>query len=626
MYKKLVGATLATSLLIATAQPVFASEKLTTSANEDAKSAEEALTEDFLEQLHNFHTLRKYYVESSVDPKVALKKAFEKDTYLKGVCKSTKITVVKNDDYQYVNLEVTYQHHDYEEGEVLDYAKMYTQDISKDMSDVEKVKTVHDHIVRYAEPTPIKNTVNMYSPFAIVKEQNVMSSGYAMLAYRMLEAAGLEVKYVTGKVRNQPHAWNLVKVDGQWYHLDTALDDPILKNEKYFFDYVRYDYFLVSEKTILNDHTIDAGYPKASNTNYAGDLRGKTTYVSYGDNKFFNLVAYTNGAWYYSDPENEFQLIELKNGRKTVVVEGYAFMPTYANGNIYYMDDQRRGKAYNIASGTVTDLNIRNVKEITNYARKINFLMDKGSESIDIVNKDIQHQTPSNVSDEDDTTVNYGEPIIDNDLITYPVVPEEEEPEELYEDPETDDEETPNISDDVYDDNDDEPQQTPIEAFETFLDRMPTNMLYSSFSYDAETLLDMLDNLSKEEIRELSAKQDQKLALIKEKYKKLNSFAKKAIFKRATTTTSDEKKKWTFTLKSKVKNNEANRQKVKMYNQFGEKVPCVVTISGKKVKVSPKKSYVTDTPYVIHIPSKLTKSNGKAYGKNVYLKFEYEAK
>ena len=57
-----------------------------------------------------------------------------------------------------------------------------------------------------------------------------------------MEIAGIPCEYVSGYATGG-HAWNLVEIDGEWYHVDTTWDDPIPNRE----GYVRYDYFLKSD-------------------------------------------------------------------------------------------------------------------------------------------------------------------------------------------------------------------------------------------------------------------------------------------------------------------------------------------------------------------------------------------
>ena len=44
------------------------------------------------------------------------------------------------------------------------------------------------------------------------------------------------------------HAWNVVKINGTWYHLDATFDNTIGKKN------VRYDYFNLDDKNIFRDH------------------------------------------------------------------------------------------------------------------------------------------------------------------------------------------------------------------------------------------------------------------------------------------------------------------------------------------------------------------------------------
>lgn len=45
------------------------------------------------------------------------------------------------------------------------------------------------------------------------------------------------------------HAWNIVKINGQYYHLDATFDNTLSKD-----DIIRHDYFNLSDKKIFRDH------------------------------------------------------------------------------------------------------------------------------------------------------------------------------------------------------------------------------------------------------------------------------------------------------------------------------------------------------------------------------------
>lgn len=130
------------------------------------------------------------------------------------------------------------------------------------MSDIDKVKFVNDYIVqhtRYSEAT----SASPHSAYAVLFEGKGVCQGYALLAYKMLNELGIENLYVVGEVAEGGHAWNLVKLDGNWYHLDTTWNDPLPDRG----NGVSYNYFLISDGQLSKDHTWDmTKYPRAAST------------------------------------------------------------------------------------------------------------------------------------------------------------------------------------------------------------------------------------------------------------------------------------------------------------------------------------------------------------------------
>ena len=127
------------------------------------------------------------------------------------------------------------------------------------MTDYDKVKFVNDYIVQHTAYSEQTNA-SAHSAYAILYEGKGVCQGYALLAYKMLTELGMEALYVTGEVYTGGHAWNLVKVDGHWFHIDTTWNDPLPDRGKG----VRYDYFLVNDSQLQKDHAWDVSkYPAA---------------------------------------------------------------------------------------------------------------------------------------------------------------------------------------------------------------------------------------------------------------------------------------------------------------------------------------------------------------------------
>ncbi|MGE6517430.1 transglutaminase domain-containing protein [Lysinibacillus sphaericus] len=133
------------------------------------------------------------------------------------------------------------------------------------LSELEKLQAAHDFIVLTSEYSK-ETKGSQYSPYTLLTENKGVCQAYALVLFRMLEMLGFEVQYVTGEVGDQLHAWVLVKLDKDWYHIDVTWDDPLPDRQ----GEVRYNYFLLSDRQLAQDHTWDyASYPAATSEDYS---------------------------------------------------------------------------------------------------------------------------------------------------------------------------------------------------------------------------------------------------------------------------------------------------------------------------------------------------------------------
>lgn len=130
------------------------------------------------------------------------------------------------------------------------------QIISPRMNGHEKVKEIHDWLVRYLQ---YDTRYERYTAYQALQDRRAVCQGYALLAYKMLNEAGIKNKIVEGTVASGDHAWNLVLLDGKWYHLDVTWDDPVPNRD----DLLSYNYYLKTDEQIRQDHAWTKEYPKA---------------------------------------------------------------------------------------------------------------------------------------------------------------------------------------------------------------------------------------------------------------------------------------------------------------------------------------------------------------------------
>lgn len=152
----------------------------------------------------------------------------------------------------------TQSEHDY----CIDKAQTILKDIVKDsMSDYEKLASIYDYItenvkydyINYAE----KNIPRVsFTAYGALKYNIAVCNGYSNVLNLMLNLAGIENKQVTGVVKRSgfAHSWNLVKIDGKYYHVDATWDAENNKKQ----------YFMKSDEYMLNSRTWNnENYPKA---------------------------------------------------------------------------------------------------------------------------------------------------------------------------------------------------------------------------------------------------------------------------------------------------------------------------------------------------------------------------
>ena len=141
--------------------------------------------------------------------------------------------------------------------------EIIANNISDSMSEYEKVRAIHDYIVistKYDEENLKNNTLPDidFTAKGVLEKHLGVCRGYAEAFKLLMDELGIECEIVTGYADSISHAWNVVKVDGEWYQIDCTYDDPVDENNAAGNDdNLRYDYFLVTNEQISLDHTPD---------------------------------------------------------------------------------------------------------------------------------------------------------------------------------------------------------------------------------------------------------------------------------------------------------------------------------------------------------------------------------
>ena len=132
-----------------------------------------------------------------------------------------------------------------------DISKYISKNIKKDDTDFKKISIIYNYISNNVKYNKDIGNIK-YSAYSAYENKTAICQGYSTLLYKMLKEAEIEDVRV---IRSATHSWNIVKIDDQYYHLDSTWEATSSKKGKY-------NYFLKGSNEInkLNKHKIDSEY------------------------------------------------------------------------------------------------------------------------------------------------------------------------------------------------------------------------------------------------------------------------------------------------------------------------------------------------------------------------------
>ena len=160
---------------------------------------------------------------------------------------------------------------DKEQKAVLEKAKqIISERITQDMTDYEKELMIHDYIVdncAYDEEEIgvfQSHAENSVDPYGALVEGKAICSGYTTTFQMFMDMLGIECRSVYAKSsRDVDHAWNMVKLGGNWYHVDVTWDDPTPDQGK---RPIRHKYFNVTDDYMEKKHVWDRATTEEANS------------------------------------------------------------------------------------------------------------------------------------------------------------------------------------------------------------------------------------------------------------------------------------------------------------------------------------------------------------------------
>lgn len=193
---------------------------------------------------------------------------------------------IKYKDYYKLKIKVKYNITKKELKDLNNFVKNWvSNNINAGMTQEQKVRAINDYMVneyRYTYgdnvPNPTSTSTiypegklgkySVFTCFSLLYGKGGVCDAKAKMFYRLAKQAGIKVKYITGSAGGVLHAWNMVKVDGNWYHIDVTWNRGHYEGTGEYEYFARRDYYLKSDATMRSNHTWDASKYPAANSDY----------------------------------------------------------------------------------------------------------------------------------------------------------------------------------------------------------------------------------------------------------------------------------------------------------------------------------------------------------------------
>ena len=157
-------------------------------------------------------------------------------------------------------------------------------------SDMEKVLFINDYLARSC------TYGGGHSAYDALVEHLSVCSGYALAFRELAQQLGLSCEIVNSSSLN--HAWNLVEIDGSYYHTDVTWNDPVEDR----IGRARHQYLMKSTDYFKSQ---DGGHLKAEDWQITGGISEMVASETRYDDYFWNSIdtgfEYIEGVWYGFD-------------------------------------------------------------------------------------------------------------------------------------------------------------------------------------------------------------------------------------------------------------------------------------------------------------------------------------
>lgn len=152
----------------------------------------------------------------------------------------------------YVNFKISEEDRDTFQ-RLNDLGEGIIRDMPEEFNDYQKIKYLYGYIVN--NTTYDLSSANNQDIRSVFIGGSSICAGYSRAFKFLCDKAGIPCAFIAGEANGGRHSWNLVNLEGCDYWIDPTYGETIYTNGTESCK-IKYDYFLVSDKTLLETHIL----------------------------------------------------------------------------------------------------------------------------------------------------------------------------------------------------------------------------------------------------------------------------------------------------------------------------------------------------------------------------------
>lgn len=219
------------------------------------------------------------------------------------------------------------------------YVRSITDLIPEHYSDYEKVIFVNDYLcTNYQYDTRYyTSNVCIYNAYDFFKEGKGVCQAYTLAFMAVMDELGIRCDSVASEEMN--HIWNLVELDGKWYHIDVTWNDPCFNtHNKDTLGLAKHQYFLLSSERIQDSEHEHYGFDIES---YGYEIGTEFDEMEVDLNQSFRSpFIELNGTWYntvYNEDTRTCELYSFESSDISLVSNSDFQTPLFKIGSWGYI-------------------------------------------------------------------------------------------------------------------------------------------------------------------------------------------------------------------------------------------------------------------------------------------------